>query len=70
MEIILGWSVGDEEEWNANKMDKHADHDLGNVQCKNSETNSLFSDGEIVMTNGQTLRLFTLCSENIPCDDP
>jgi hypothetical protein len=70
MEIILGWSVGDEEEWDANGMDEHADHDLGDVQSKNSVTNSLFGDGEIVMKNGQALRLFTLCSENIPCDDP
>jgi hypothetical protein len=70
MEIILGWSVGDEEEWNANVMDEYADHDLGNVQSKNSETNGLFGDGEIVKTIGQMLRLFTLCSENIPCDDP
>ena len=45
MEIILGWSVGDEEEWNANGMDEHADHDLGNVQSENSVTNSLFGDG-------------------------
>jgi len=70
MEIILGWSVGDEEERNADSMDEPADHDLSNVQSKNSETNSLFGDGEIVMTNDQTLRLFTLCSENIPCDHP
>jgi hypothetical protein len=70
MEIILGWSVGDEEEWNANVMDEYADHDLGNVQSKNNETKSLFGDGEIVKTIGQMLRLFTLCSENIPCDHP
>lgn len=70
MEIILGWSVGDEEEWDANGMDEDADHDLGNVQSKNSVTNSLFDDGEIVKTNGQMLRLFTLCSDNIPCDHP
>ena len=62
MEVILGWAVGDEEEWNANGMDEHADHDLGYVQSKNSVTNSLFGDGEM-MTNGQMLRLFTLCSK-------
>jgi hypothetical protein len=54
--------MGDEEEWYANEMDEQADHDLGNVQSKNNVTDSL-CEGEIVMTNGQTLRLFTLCSE-------
>lgn len=44
--------MGDEEEWNANGVDENADHDLGDVQSKNSVTNSLFGDGEIVMTNG------------------
>jgi hypothetical protein len=63
MKVILGWSVGDDKEGNANGMDEHADHELGNVQSKNSVTKSLFGDGEIVMTNGQILRLFTLGSE-------
>ena len=58
MEIILEWSVGDNEEWKPNGMDEGADYDLRNVQSKYSVTKSLFGNGEIVM-----MRLFTLCSE-------
>jgi len=32
MDIVLGWSMEEEEKWNANEMYEHADHDLGNVQ--------------------------------------
>jgi hypothetical protein len=32
MEIILGWSMEDEEEWDPNGVDEYPDHDLGNVQ--------------------------------------
>jgi hypothetical protein len=45
-------------------MDEYADHDLGNVQSKNSETNFLLGEGEIMMANGQTLRCD--CSLYVP----
>jgi hypothetical protein len=32
MEIVLGWSMPDEKGGNANEMDEHANHDLGNVE--------------------------------------
>jgi hypothetical protein len=41
MEIILEWSVGDNEEWKPNGMDEGADYDLRNVQSKYSVTKSL-----------------------------
>ena len=52
----------DEEEWNANCVDEHADHDLGNVQSQNSVTNSLFGEWSV--------GLFTLVVRIIPCDHP
>jgi hypothetical protein len=43
MEIVLGRAMADEEEGDANEMDEHSDHNLANVQSKNSVSNSLFS---------------------------
>lgn len=45
MDIILWWSVADEEEGNANKMNERADHDLSNVQSEDSISKGLFGDG-------------------------
>jgi hypothetical protein len=42
MEVILWWAVGDEEEWNANEMDEHAQQDLETVQSKDGVANFLF----------------------------
>lgn len=46
MEVVLRWAMADEEEGNANEMDEHPDHDLANVQSKDSVSNFLFGEGD------------------------
>jgi hypothetical protein len=42
MEIILRWTVGDEEEGDANNMDENAQQDLETVQGYDGVADSLF----------------------------
>lgn len=47
MEIILGRTMADKKDGNANEMDERADHDLSDVQSENNDTNILFGDGDV-----------------------
>ncbi len=55
--------MADEEERNANEMDERANHDLSNVQSKNSISNPL--------PGGMTVRQNVNCTaRDILCGDP
>lgn len=68
MQIILRWSVADEEKRDADEVDESTQHELCAVQAKDSPTNSLFSEAatsHVMMMDGTNGDKYSAADLNI-----